>query len=78
MAFLTACKSKSQTEREMFWGIWDKEEKQAIGALFGRLAELMGITTLRMDDGSVVAVRPQPRKPVAKKQARGGKRRSGV
>ena len=58
MAFLTGAKSKSQSERDLFWGIWDREEHQALGALLARGMELMGATHLVMDDGRRIEVHP--------------------
>ena len=42
MNFLTACRSKSAPERKLFWNIWDREEGQALGALFAHGMKLMG------------------------------------
>lgn len=50
MAFLAAAKSTSQSER-LFWGIWDREEQRALGALFARCMELLGEIHIRMDNG---------------------------
>jgi hypothetical protein len=66
MAFLTAAKSKSQAERELFWGIWDREEHRALGALFARAMELEGQTHIRMDDGQLIEVIPSS--PVARRR----------
>lgn len=61
MAFLTAAKSKTDSERKLFWGIWDREEHQALGALFVRAMELEGATHLRTDDGELIEVVPPTR-----------------
>ncbi|MCK1618907.1 hypothetical protein IVA96_20160 [Bradyrhizobium sp. 159] len=69
MSFLTAAKSKSQSERELFWTIWDREEGQALGALFAHAMKLMGKTHLRTDDGDLIEV-VSPEERVAKKRSR--------
>ncbi|WP_035714974.1 hypothetical protein [Bradyrhizobium genomosp. I (2014)] len=68
MSFLTAAKSKSQPERELFWKIWDREEGQALGALFARAMKLMGKTHLRTDEGELIEIVPAEKR-VAKKRS---------
>ncbi|MEH2503736.1 hypothetical protein V1290_002547 [Bradyrhizobium sp. AZCC 1578] len=69
MSFITAAKSKSQSERELFWKIWDREEGQALGALFAHAMKLMGKTHLRTDEGELIEIIP------AESVARGGLKR---
>jgi hypothetical protein len=69
MNFLTACKSKSRTERELFWGIWKREQDAAIGGLIGRMMELIGETHIRMDDGELVEVFPKKSEAVTRRGA---------
>jgi hypothetical protein len=70
MAFLTGAKSKSQAERELFWGVWDREEHQALGALLARGMQLMGATQLLMDDGRRIEVHPAAMAAKANRRAR--------
>jgi hypothetical protein len=50
MNFITAVKSKSQAEREMFWAIWEGQEKRAIQGLIVRMCEITGQTHIRLND----------------------------
>ena len=68
MSFLTACKSKSDAERKVFWSFWDREEGQALSALLAHAMKLMGRTHLRTDDGELIEMVP-PEERVAKKRS---------
>ncbi|TFW56256.1 hypothetical protein CT676_35960 [Bradyrhizobium sp. MOS001] len=74
MSFLTACKSKSDAERKMFWNIWDREEGQALSALLAHAMKLMGKTHLRTDDAELIEMVP-PEERIAKKRPRPKKKR---
>ncbi len=68
-SFPSACKSKSQTEREMFFGIWDLFEKQATA----RIMELEGYTHLRLEHGESIQVNPAPPRSRAARRAANGR-----
>jgi hypothetical protein len=69
MNFLTASRSKSEAERALFWGLWDREERQALGALLARGMQLLGETHIRMDDGELVEVIPMAKAATVSKEA---------
>jgi hypothetical protein len=56
--FVTACKSKTSAERDMFLGIWKREEDQALGGLIYRATVIMGGDRIVDDDGTVLATLP--------------------
>jgi hypothetical protein len=74
MAFLTGAKSKTDTERALFWGIWDREEEQALRALMARAIEL-GATHFTVDGGETVAADSLMRPTRGSKAAKGCKGR---
>lgn len=76
MSFLTAAKSKSQSERQLFFCIWDREENRSLGALLARGMELLGKTHLRTDEGQLIEVNP-PAPRVNARRARGRFRATG-
>jgi hypothetical protein len=54
MHFITACRSKSQEERNFFHPLWRREEDRILGGLLYRSMELMGATHLRDDETGTV------------------------
>ena len=42
MRFMTAVRSKSDSERKLFFGVWDREETEAMSLLLSRTCTLMG------------------------------------
>jgi hypothetical protein len=74
MSFLTACKSKSDAERRLFWNLWDREEGQALSGLLAHAMKLMGKTHLRTDDGELIEMVPPE---MAAKANRKVRRRAG-
>lgn len=58
LRFVTACKSKTPAERDMFLAIWKREEDQALGNLIYRATVIMGGDRIVDDDGRVLAMMP--------------------
>ena len=55
--FLSACKSRSKAESDLFHGIWSKDEKEKLSHLLSRNMTLMGADRIVDDDtGAVIAV----------------------
>jgi hypothetical protein len=74
MCFITATKSKSQAEREMFWNLWEGQEKRAIQGLIVRMMEITGETHIRLNDtGELVEIISPERAALNRKERRATK-----